>query len=128
MQPSSQSNIEPYIERNTDFIAINKDALLNQTNLSSYLTVFVTGYSSTPEETDDTPFITASGKYVRKGIVASNFLPLGTKIRLPDIFGDQIFVVEDRMNKKYSDKIDIWFEDQEEAQNFGIKISRIEIL
>lgn len=107
---------------------LNNDSLLNQSPLDSYLTVLVTGYSSTPEETDETPFITASGKYVKKGFVASNFLPLGAKIRLPDIFGDQIFIVEDRMNKKHYDKIDVWFETQGEAQNFGVKISKLELL
>src|SRR3990167_1248447 len=40
--------------------------------------VTITAYSSTPEETDSTPFITASGTHVRDGVVAANFLPLGT--------------------------------------------------
>jgi len=107
---------------------VNNDSLLNQTNLGSYLTVDVTGYSSSPEETDDNPFITASGKYVRQGIVAANFLPIGTKIRFPERFGNQIFVVEDRMNKRFYDKVDIWFETKEEAKNFGVQSLKIEIL
>lgn len=109
-------------------VVINNDALLNQTNLGSYLTVDVTGYSSSPEETDDDPFITASGKYVGEGIVAANFLPLGTKIRFPERFGNQIFVVEDRMNKRFYDKVDIWFDTKEEAKNFGVQSLKIEIL
>src|SRR3989344_6760428 len=32
--------------------------------------LYVTGYSSTEDQTDDTPFITASGKHVRDGLVA----------------------------------------------------------
>lgn len=107
---------------------INNDALLNQTNLGSYLTIDVTGYSSSPEETDDNPFITASGKYVRQGIVAANFLPIGTKIRFPERFGNQVFVVEDRMNKRFYDKVDIWFDTKEEAKNFGVQSLKIEIL
>src|SRR4030042_3654518 len=43
----------------------------------------VTAYSSTPEETDDTPFITASGNYVRPGVIAANFLPFGTQGQSP---------------------------------------------
>ena len=39
--------------------------------------VWLTAYSSSVDETDDTPFITASGKHVRDGIVATNFLPFG---------------------------------------------------
>jgi len=124
-----ESSPKKFENQNEVSLAIlNKDSLLNEAPLGSFSTVSVTGYSSTPEETDETPFITASGKYVKEGIVAANFLPLGTKIRLPEIFGEQVFVVEDRMNKKHSDKIDVWLESKEKAQNFGVKISKIEIL
>jgi 3D (Asp-Asp-Asp) domain-containing protein len=91
--------------------------------------VVITGYSSTPEETDDTPFITAQGTLVRDGIVANNLLPFGTKIRMPELYNNEIFVVEDRMNKRagfYG--VDIWFPSKEEAQKFGAKWTYIEIL
>src|SRR3989344_7034539 len=81
----------------------------------------VTGYSSNVNETDSTPFITASGEYVRDGITAANFLPFGTKIRIPEIFGNKIFVVKDRMAAKHFDKVDIWFETKELAKSFGKK-------
>jgi len=89
--------------------------------------ILLTGYSSSLDETDETPFITASGNYVRFGVVAANFLPFGTKIRLPKIFGDQIFIVEDRLHENYSDRIDIWFPTKEKALRFGVKISEVEI-
>lgn len=88
----------------------------------------ITGYSSTPEETDDTPFITASGALTRPGVVAANFLPFGTKIRIPALFGDRIFTVEDRMHVRNGDKIDIWFSSKEEALNFGRRFAVIEVL
>jgi 3D (Asp-Asp-Asp) domain-containing protein len=89
----------------------------------------VTAYSSTPWETDEDPHITASGKIVRDGIVANNFLPFGTKIKIPEIFGDKIFVVEDRMNPERSNyQFDIWFEDYFEALKFGAKKTYVEIL
>jgi 3D (Asp-Asp-Asp) domain-containing protein len=88
----------------------------------------ITAYSSCVEETDNTPFITASGNYVRPGVVAANFLPLGTKIRIPEIFGDKVFTVEDRMRRDYNDRVDIWFATKEGALNFGQQISKIEIL
>lgn len=91
-------------------------------------TVPITAYSSTVDQTDSTPFITASQTYVRWGIVAANFLPFQTKIRIPDLYGDQIFVVEDRMNKRYYKKIDIWMETRTDAINFGLKRRKIEIL
>jgi len=89
----------------------------------------LTAYSSCPLQTDDTPFITASGSTVREGIVANNYLSFGTKIRIPKIFGDQIFVVEDRMHwRKSNYHIDIWFPEYEQALEFGTKETYIEIL
>ena len=92
------------------------------------MTVILTGYSSTPDQTDDTPFITASGSQVRDGIVATNFLNFGTKVKIPAIFGDKIFTVEDRMAKKHSDKIDIWFPERQLAKKFGIQKTEILVL
>ncbi len=91
--------------------------------------VVVTAYASVPEETDDTPFITASGKYVRDGIIANNMLPFGTKIKIPKLYGDKIFTVEDRM-ASYKSKyhFDIWMPSVPLAVNFGIKTAEIEIL
>jgi len=93
------------------------------------LPVIITAYSSTVSQTDDTPFITASGSYVRDGIVANNLLPFGTKIRIPDIYGDKIFVVEDRMHRKKGYyHVDIWLADYWQALSFGAKRVTIEVL
>lgn len=89
--------------------------------------VTVTAYSSTPDQTDDTPFITANGTQVRDGIIAANFLRFGTKIKFPDYFGDKIFEVTDRMNERYPSRADIWMETREEAHNFGIRTLKMEI-
>ncbi|MDA1337376.1 MAG: hypothetical protein O3C23_01255 [bacterium] len=94
----------------------------------SRINVIVTAYSSTPEQTDSTPFITASGTYVRDGIVAANFLPIGTKIKLPDIYGDRIFVVEDRMHPRKQWMVDVWFASYKEAKEFGAKTTYIQVL
>ncbi|HPC30858.1 MAG TPA: hypothetical protein PK119_00065 [Candidatus Paceibacterota bacterium] len=91
--------------------------------------ITVTGYSSRPEETDDTPFITASGKVVEDGVAAANFLAFGTKVRFPELFGDKIFVIYDRMHERFSeDRVDIWFMSTEEAKNFGVKKTIMEII
>jgi 3D (Asp-Asp-Asp) domain-containing protein len=92
------------------------------------LVIPITAYSSTPDQTDDTPFITAWGTYVREGIVAANFLPFGTKIKIPELFGDKIFIVEDRMNSKYWHRIDVWFPEKQDAIEFGVKITKIQII
>lgn len=89
--------------------------------------VIVTGYSSSVWETDETPYITAAGTSVRNGIVATNFLPFGTKIRIPEIYPDQVFIVEDRMHPRNSTNVDIWFPTYWEALDFGAKNTYIEI-
>lgn len=95
------------------------------TNAFYFYTVFVTAYSSSVDETDDTPHITAAGTRTRDGIVAANFLPLGTKVKIPELFGDKIFVVEDRMNRRFSDRVDIWFPSKWEAKEFGKQRAQI---
>ena len=90
--------------------------------------VTVTAYSSTPDQTDSTPFITASGTGVRDGIIACNFLRFGTRVRFPDIYGDKVFVVEDRMALKNNHKIDIWFETRDDAKQFGVQKLKVEVL
>jgi len=93
------------------------------------LNVVVTAYSSTVMETDDTPFITASGKMVREGIIANNLLPFGTKVKIPSLYGDKIFIVEDRMAERKGDyHFDIWFPSYWEALNFGAKDVIVEVL
>lgn len=88
----------------------------------------ITAYSSTPDQTWGDPFITASGKRVRDGIVAANMLPLGAKIQIPGLFGDKILVVEDRMHPRNYGKVDIWFPSREEAKTFGVKRTTIVVL
>jgi len=88
----------------------------------------VTAYSSTPDQTDATPYTTGWITPVRDGVVALNFLPKGTLVRFPDMFGDKIFVVEDAMNVRYPYRADIWMYTREIAQQFGIKYLRMEEL
>ena len=90
--------------------------------------VTTTAYSSTPDQTDDTPFVTASGTQVRDGVVAANFLPIGTDIRIPELYGNRVFTVEDRMHPRKEYQVDIWFSSKTEALEFGTKITTIEVL
>lgn len=80
-----------------------------------------TSYTSRAQETDADPFITADGSEVRDGIVATNVLPFGTKVRIPTVFGDRIFTVHDRMNARYSYRIDVWSNDLAKAKQYGLK-------
>lgn len=90
-------------------------------------TVTASAYNSVPGQTDSTPFITASGTHVRHGVVAANHLPIGTMITIPEIYGDQIFIVEDRMNSRYRNNVDIWMESVADARQFGRKSIEIHI-
>jgi 3D (Asp-Asp-Asp) domain-containing protein len=103
-------------------------ATVNPKTESVEMEFWITAYSSTPEETDDTPFITASGKIAKDGFAATNSLPFGTKIQIPEIFGDKIFVVEDRMHRRKNNFLDIWMSTKEQALKFGIKRAKIKIL
>jgi 3D (Asp-Asp-Asp) domain-containing protein len=88
----------------------------------------VTAYNSEVGQTDSSPFTTAFGTTVRDGIIAANFLPKGTMVRFPEEFGDKIFVVEDRMNARYTYKADIWMAEKKDAIQFGVKYLKMEIL
>lgn len=91
--------------------------------------VIVTGYSSTPCQTWGDPFITASGSWVEDGIIANNLLPFGTKVRFPELYGNKIFVVKDRMHSRKKDyNMDIWFSSTQAALNFGINKTYVEVI
>ena len=87
----------------------------------------VSAYTSRVEECDSTPFITASQTHVRDGVVATNQFPFGTRIKMPELFGDKVFIVEDRMNTRYHNNVDIWMDDLSVARKFGRKTVKIEI-
>lgn len=115
------------IEENTVLPIANP--IYSQTQSAKTMNVVVTAYSSSVWETDNDPYITASGAWVKEGIVANNYLPFGTKIKIPELFGDKIFVVEDRMRwDKANNHIDIWFANYWQALNFGAQRTYIEIL
>ena len=88
--------------------------------------VIAVAYSPTVDQNDASPCITASGTVVRKGVVATNFLPIGTRLKI----NNEFYVVEDRMNSKYNGKkiIDIWHPTTKEALAFGAQKLEIEVL
>ena len=94
-------------------------------------TIPITAYTSDPWQTDDTPCITASGLDVCErgveNVVAANFLPIGTRVRIPELFGDRVFYVEDRMNARYHKRMDIWMQEISQAKAFGVQYATIEV-
>lgn len=90
--------------------------------------ILATAYLSTPDQTDASPFITASGTHVHDGTVATNFLPFGTRVRFHNYRPDMIFTVEDRHSPRLSDRVDSWFASRGEALRFGKRVLEMEIV
>lgn len=91
----------------------------------------VTAYTSEVGQTDESPCITASGLDVCErnveNIVAANFLPIGTRVRMPELYGERVFYVEDRMNQRYHYKMDVWMKEKADAKQFGVQYTTIEV-
>ena len=90
--------------------------------------VNITAYNPVPEQTDDTPFITASADYVRDGIVALSYdlektleLEFGDIVVLETRDGEFLgeFEFQDRMNKRWRNKVDIFMWKVKDARKFG---------
>lgn len=107
--------------------AVNKQPLA-KTQVKT-LKAVITAYTSDPRETDDSPFVAASGKRVYDGMVANNNLLFGTKIKIPSLYGDKVFTVDDRMNPRYgAHRFDIWLNTtHKQAKKFGVKRVTVEI-
>src|SRR3990167_3738336 len=75
-----------------------------------------TAYTSSVEETDGNPNITASGSKTHWGTIADNSLPFGTLVKIEG-FGDKVFRVEDRGGNAFD--IDIWMPTKAKAYQHG---------
>ncbi|MDD5144657.1 MAG: 3D domain-containing protein [Candidatus Pacebacteria bacterium] len=130
MEKASQS-LQPgslaYVNENA--VLPLSDPSAPEPKVARKINVIITAYSSSIWETDDSPLITAANTYVRDGIIAINSLPFGTKVRIPEIYGNKIFTVEDRMHiRKGKYHVDVWFPSYKEAKEFGAQRTYIEIL
>ena len=124
------------VKKSANSVLHIEDDLLGLCRLAKYdyqvkktIKMVITAYSSTEDQTDDTPLTTASNKMVFDGLVANNMLAFGTKVRIPSLFGDKVFTVDDRMHsRKGKYHVDVWFPEYSQAKEFGAKIANIEIL
>jgi len=113
------------------------------------ITVVATAYSSDPYQTDATPCLPAMKfdlcqyfeEYGIEDTIAANFLPLGTQVKFPDLYGDKVFTVRDRMNARYNGqyRIDFWVGSvhptskeiiataKSKARGFGVQKVKMEI-
>jgi 3D (Asp-Asp-Asp) domain-containing protein len=134
-------SLEPYSESEDSFVLIQNNTVSaviehyysgldsnEDTEETKEIRVAITAYSSCPLETDSDPFITASGEWVQDGVVAANFLAFGTKIKIPELYGNKVFIVQDRMHPRKKYQVDIWFPSKTEAIDFGAHYSYIELV
>lgn len=105
-------------------------------------TVSMTSYSSTVGQTDSTPFITATGTRVRPGVVAvSRNLTryYGKRLQIVRTYGSgcgansvlakgRIYRIEDTMNARFYNKIDIWVSSTALARAIGKCTADIRIM
>ena len=92
----------------------------------------ITAYNSEIGQTDSTPCITANGfnvcKHGVEDTIAANFLKFGTKVQIPELFGEKVFIVRDRMNKKHPERVDIWMLNKQDALKFGKRTAKIVVI
>jgi len=132
------SNISEELNSYENLKEVEQDNFVNSLPENSELGVIregyhtITAYNSISSQTDGAPCLTANGfNLCEHGIedsIAANFLKFGTKVRIPELFGDRVFVVRDRMHKRHVSKIDVWMLDYDDAKKFGVKIAKIEVL
>ena len=103
-----------------------KPRLTNYTPPKGEISILVTGYSSTPDQTWGDPFTTASGTKVHKGTMACPpQYPFGTKVKIQSM---GTFVCEDRGGAIKGNHFDMWFESRTQALNWGKRIVSAEIV
>lgn len=94
----------------------------------------VTSYRSVPEQTDSTPFITASGEHVHPhGVALSR--DLLKRWGGPVSYGDFVYiegyglkVVNDTMHPRHRNHVDIWVKTYDEEKAIGWKQGRVWIV
>lgn len=103
----------------------------NKDKVRKIVHTIVTAYNPVPEQTDSSPCITADGTDVCKqemNIVAANWLPFGAKVIIPDMFGERIFEVRDRMHSRFSERLDVLMYSRDEAKRFGARWLKVIVL
>ena len=94
-------------------------------NIAEQVKTEVTAYSSSPDETDDTPFISADGKTVYDGLIACpREYEFGTRVMIDW----RIYTCGDRLAEKYDHRFDIWKQTKQEAIDYGLQTTDVFIL
>ena len=101
----------------------------NPVELFDFYVIDLSAYNSEPNQTDSTPWTTASGKSCKPGVIAlSRDLLSEYTEGAPFSFGDKIMVikmygifdVEDTMHKRKKMQGDVWKMERKDAYKFGV--------
>jgi len=129
--PQISSLAHYQISRGEYFKKIQNIVSLNSKPKVETIKIYVTAYSSSPDETSGDPCIAASGYNLclhnKENVVAANFLEFGTRVKFPELDPEKFYTVVDRMHERYDSRIDIWMTSKEKAKKFGIKYLTVEI-
>jgi len=130
---ASGTIIEAVFEENIEeSVIINHLPGTNDLKVTFRTEKIITAYNSEIGQTDDSPCITANGfnvcEHGQEDTIAANFLQFGTKVRIPELFGERVFIVRDRMNKRFSNRVDVWMIRDIDARTLGVQVAMIEVL
>jgi len=85
----------------------------------------ITAYTSSSNETDSNPHITASGERTGIGTVACpHRIRFGAKVRIDG----RIYECRDRLNRRMDHRFDIWMPTKAQAKQFGKRTLMVEIV
>lgn len=121
-----------YVERDIHTLWVSYDMSLVKTesDIIELDGITITSYNNKAEQTDDTPHIMASNRMVYEGAVAiSRDLKSKYDLKYGDILehSTRFFVIEDLMNERYKNRIDIFSFDKEYSKNIHFKNQSIKI-
>lgn len=93
-----------------------------------------TAYNPLPEQTDSTPRITSIGVDVKENYTIAvsqdyleeKILKYGDTIYIYEL--EKFYSVEDCMNKRFTNRLDVFMESKKDALKFGLKIVHFSII
>ena len=125
------------------FASLTLDNAFATANVQHTLQTTMSAYSSTEDQTDDTPRITATGQEVREGIIAvspdllETQLPYGTKVKVINLRSDEqgcggfdtgVLEVQDTMGADKTNQVDLWLPTREAALEWGKCTVTLEVI
>lgn len=98
--------------------------------ITNIITATLTAYCSCKEICTKGTGITANGNKPKQQhtIAASRAIPFGSQVHIQGLQKQRdlysVFIVEDRLARRYDSRFDIYFESHEKARQFGIKTNQ----